>query len=64
MNIHNRQEGFTLLELMIALTLGLIVTAAAVQLILGSFITTKLQEANSQIQDSGLFGLEYIRLPS
>ena len=60
MNIHNRQEGFTLLELMIALTLGLIVTAAAVQLILGSFITTKLQEANSQIQDSGLFGLEYI----
>ncbi|RLL48648.1 prepilin-type N-terminal cleavage/methylation domain-containing protein [Acinetobacter cumulans] len=56
----NKQKGFTMLELLIALTLGLIVTAAAVQLILGSFITTKLQEANSQIQDSGLFGLDYI----
>ncbi|WP_180113024.1 PilW family protein [Acinetobacter sp. YH12073] len=60
MNIHDKQSGFTLLELMVALTLGLIVTAAAVQLILGSFITTRLQEANSQIQDSGLFGLDYI----
>ncbi|MDM1310843.1 prepilin-type N-terminal cleavage/methylation domain-containing protein [Acinetobacter indicus] len=58
---HNQiQKGFTLLELMIALALGLIITAAAIQLILGSFITTKLQDANAQIQDSGLFGLEYI----
>ncbi|WP_180064841.1 MULTISPECIES: prepilin-type N-terminal cleavage/methylation domain-containing protein [unclassified Acinetobacter] len=60
MTIHEKQRGFTLLELMIALVLGLIVTAAAVQLILGSFITTRLQEANSQIQDSGLFGIDYI----
>lgn len=60
MNVQSKQLGFTLVELMIALTLGLIVTAAAVQLILGSFITTRLQEANSQIQDSGLFGIDYI----
>lgn len=55
-----KQSGFTLLELMIALALGLIITAAAIQLILGSFITTKLQDANGQIQDGGLFGLDYI----
>ena len=61
MNYHYlKQKGFTLLELMVALTLGLIVTAAAVQLILGGFITTKLQEANSEIQSDGLFGLNYI----
>lgn len=59
-NHQTKQHGFTLLELMIALTLGLIITAAAVQLILGSFITSKLQDANAEIQDSGLFGLDYI----
>lgn len=57
---HLYQQGYTLLELMIAITLGLIVTAAATQLILGSFLTTKLQEASAQIQDKGLFGLNYI----
>ena len=59
-NHQSKEFGFTLLELMIALALGLIITAAAIQLILGSFITTKLQDANGQIQEGGLFGLDYI----
>lgn len=55
-----KQAGFTLIELMVSITLGLIVTAAAIQLFTGGLISTRVQQANSELQDSGLFGLEYI----
>ncbi|MEN4982546.1 PilW family protein [Acinetobacter modestus] len=54
------QGGFTLIELMVALALGLIVSAAALQLFTSGIIGTRLQQASSEIQDSGVFGLEYI----
>lgn len=54
------QIGFTLIELMVALTIGLLVSAAALQLFTGGIITTRLQEANAQLQDSGVFGVGYI----
>ena len=56
----NSQSGFTLIELMVALVLGLIVTAAAVQLFVGGILSSRLQQATAEIQDSGLFGLDYV----
>lgn len=57
---YSRQQGFTLIELMVALTIGLIVTGAAVQLFVGGILSSKLQQATAEIQDSGLFGLDYM----
>ena len=56
----NIQSGFTLLELMIALALGLIISAAAIQLFIGGFLTSRMQEANAELQNSGIFFLVYI----
>jgi prepilin-type N-terminal cleavage/methylation domain len=55
-----KQRGFTLIELMVALALGLILVAAATQLFIGGLLSSRLQKANAEIQDSGIFGLEYI----
>lgn len=55
-----QQGGFTLVELMISIILGLLVTAAAVQLFTGGLITTRLQQANAELQDSGIFGIDYL----
>lgn len=61
MSLHDRQQqGFTLLELIIALALGLLITAAAVQLFIGGLLTSKMQEANAELQNSGVFGLDYV----
>lgn len=54
------QQGFTLLELMVALVLGLLITAAAVQLFIGGLLSSKMQEANAELQNSGVFGLDYV----
>ncbi|WP_252053398.1 PilW family protein [Acinetobacter silvestris] len=56
----NVEKGFTLLELMIALVLGLLVAAAAIQLFIGGFLTSRMQEANAELQSSGVFGLDYM----
>lgn len=55
-----KQQGFTLIELMISIVLGLLLVAAAIQLFSGGIITTRLQQANAELQDSGIFGLDYI----
>ncbi|WP_433847577.1 PilW family protein [Acinetobacter proteolyticus] len=55
-----QQQGFTLIELMVALALGLLITAAAVQLFTGGMLSSKMQEANAELQNSGVFGLDYI----
>ena len=59
-NITPAQAGFTLIELMVALVLGLLISAAAVQLFLGGLLTSRMQEANAELQNSGVFGLDYI----
>ncbi|WP_180011154.1 MULTISPECIES: PilW family protein [unclassified Acinetobacter] len=55
-----KQRGFTLIELMVSLVIGLIVSAAALQLFIGGIITSRMQEASAELQDSGVFGLEYM----
>lgn len=54
------QLGFTLVELIIALALGLLITAAATQLFLGGIVSARIQQANAELQDSGVFGLDYM----
>lgn len=56
----SRHSGFTLVELMVAITLGLLVTAAAIQLYITSITSYNLQKAMSNIQDSASFGVNYI----
>lgn len=58
--ISRKEQGFTLIELIVALALGLILVAAAIQLFIGGLLSSRLQKANAEIQDSGIFGLEYI----
>ncbi|MDH0029833.1 MULTISPECIES: PilW family protein [unclassified Acinetobacter] len=55
-----QQQGFTLIELMVALALGLVITAAAIQLFTGGLLSSRMQEANAELQNSGVFGLDYV----
>lgn len=54
------QSGFTLIELMVALALGLIITAAAIALLLTGQKSYSLQQGVADLQDNANFGLNYI----
>ncbi|ENV07397.1 hypothetical protein F967_00193 [Acinetobacter sp. CIP 102637] len=56
----SKQTGLTLLELMIALALGLVISSAAVMLFLTGQKTYSLQQGVVDIQDNANFGLGYI----
>jgi type IV pilus assembly protein PilW len=58
--LQNANKGFTLLELMIALTLGLIVSAIAIQLTVTAQKGVSSQQAMSNLQNDALFGLEAV----
>lgn len=53
-------NGYTLVELMVALALGLIIVAAAVQLLISGQSTLTYQKAIENIQDNANFGMNYI----
>lgn len=55
-----KQQGFTLIELMIALTLGLILVAVAIQLFISGQVNYRIQQAASTVQDSGVFSLNAV----
>lgn len=54
------QQGFTLVELMVAIVLGLLITAAAIQLFITGQISFNTQKGMADLQESGNFGLRYI----
>lgn len=56
-NMTLTEQGFTLVELMLALSLGLVISSAAFQLFSHSMSTQKLQRSNSEVQDAAVFGL-------
>lgn len=58
--ITKKQKGFTLIELMIGIALGLLIVAAGLAIFLNSLKNSRLQEGVSQVQDGGIFGLDYI----
>jgi len=54
------QKGFTLIELMISLTLGLVIMLAAMQLFVTNQIGFNLQRNMGNVQENGRFALDYI----
>lgn len=60
MNKYVKQRGFTLVELMISIVLGLLITAAAIQLFITGQASINMQRSMADIQDNGNFGLNYI----
>ena len=59
--ISKKEQGFTLIELMISLVLGLLVSAAALQIFYTSSVNSRRQEASSQIQDNAIFGFSQMQ---
>lgn len=53
-----KQQGFTLVELMIALALGLIITAAAVGIYIANYRTLTNQKSSGEMQSASLFGIQ------
>jgi type IV pilus assembly protein PilW len=56
----SNEGGFTLLELMIALSLGLLVAAAIGSIYIGSNQTYRVQEDSARIQEIGRYALEVL----
>lgn len=56
----SKQLGFTLIELMISLALGLIIVAAAILLFLTGQKSIAMQKGVAELQDNANFGLNYI----
>lgn len=59
-NHRTSQQGFTLIELMISLTLGLVIMLAAMQLFLTNQMGFNLQRGMGNVQENGRFALDYI----
>lgn len=55
-----RQGGFTLVELMVALTLGLVLSGLIVGIFISNAQSYRVQNALARTQESGRFSLEYI----
>lgn len=55
-----KQQGFTLIELMISLTIGLLIAAAAIQVYITSLQTGTTQKSTGEVQGAGIFGVQQI----
>lgn len=55
-----RQKGLSLVELMVALTLGLILTAGLVQIFSGNQRTFVVGEASNRVQETGRMATEFL----
>jgi len=54
----HRQSGFSLVELMVALVIGLFLTIGVIQLLVGSKQSYRFHDALSRLQENGRFALE------
>lgn len=57
---HLRQQGFTLVELMIAMVLGLFLVGGVLSVFLSNSQTYRTNEALSRVQENGRFALEFL----
>lgn len=55
-----RQRGLTLTELLVALLLGLLLTAGMIQVFIGNRVSYAFNESLSRIQENGRFSLEHM----
>ncbi|MDT8385074.1 MAG: PilW family protein [Gammaproteobacteria bacterium] len=55
-----RQQGMTLVEMMIAMTLSLILLAGVLQIFIGNKQTYNVQDAMARLQESGRFAMRFI----
>lgn len=55
---YSAQLGFTLIELMISLVLGLLISAAVIQVYIINTRTLTVQQSASEVQDSSIFALQ------
>ncbi|PTB91719.1 prepilin-type cleavage/methylation domain-containing protein, partial [Marivirga lumbricoides] len=55
-----KQSGFSLVELMVAMLVGLVVTGAALQLLITNNRTFALQQATSRVQENGQLVLRFL----
>ncbi len=53
-------RGFSLIELMIAMTIGLVILAAVIQIFVRSHATAKLDEGLSRVQENARFAMDYL----
>jgi type IV pilus assembly protein PilW len=54
------RKGFTLVELMVAMTVGLFIAGGILQIFLGSKQSYRATEAMSRLQENGRFALDYM----
>jgi type IV pilus assembly protein PilW len=58
--IHRRERGATLVELMISLLLGLLLTAGIIQIFVGNRVTYAFNDGLSRIQENARFALDQV----
>ncbi|WP_207061723.1 PilW family protein [Motiliproteus sp. SC1-56] len=58
--VNPRQQGFSLVELMVAMVLGLLIVAAVLQTFLAGKRSYEMQEDLSRIQENGRFAIEFL----
>ncbi|MEH6651037.1 MAG: PilW family protein [Motiliproteus sp.] len=61
MKPHRSEHGFSMVELMIALVLGLMIVAAVMQTFIGTKRSYELQDDLSRVQENGRFAMEYLK---
>lgn len=60
MNKQNKQQGFSLVELMISITIGLILMTGVVQMFLTSKTVFSTQQGLSRVQESGRLAIDFM----
>lgn len=55
----NVQIGFTLIELMVTIILGILISAAVIQIFYSSYLSSNIQKSGSEVVETGTFGFDY-----
>ena len=58
--LHKRQQGLTLIEIMVAVTISLFLMGGVIQIFMGSKQTYRLQDAAARVQESGRFAINFL----
>lgn len=61
MRFSGKQQGFSLIELMISLALGAVITGAVIQVMVSNSVTDRLNRAIASSQESGRFAIARLR---